>query len=102
MPRSLTPASEKTGFLGRLPDIRPTPFRVVLGISMTIFALLLQWYLVEEGHMQAISALGIFGSVLFGALAYWLAQSFLWFMVVFCPLIATIALAVALWGWFRA
>jgi hypothetical protein len=82
----------------RLPDLKPTTFRVVLGLGVFLLAVLLQLQLGHAGLLpESASSMAI--SVVLGLLAYWLAQSFVMFLILFCPLVAIVALLTAIYGW---
>lgn len=99
MPDSHIPTAPKRSILQRLPDLKPTKFRVVLGLAAFALMVLLQLHLGSEGYLPELSIGGFVWSAVIGLLAYWLAQSFVMFLILFCPLVAIVALLTALYGW---
>jgi hypothetical protein len=98
MPTTST-SDTKRSIRERLPDLKPTTFRVVLGLGVFAFVVLLHLQLGNEGYVPAISAGSLAWSFVLGLLAYWLAQSFVMFLIVFCPVVAITALLIAIYGW---
>jgi hypothetical protein len=99
MPTTPLTTGPKRTIRQRLPDFKPTTFRVVLGLGVFALAALLQLHLRSEGYLPELSGGGLLWSFVLGLLAYWLAQSFVMFLILFCPLVAIIALVVAFYGW---
>jgi hypothetical protein len=89
----------KPSFKDRLPDFKPTFFRLFFGISVFVISLLLQLHLANDGILPVETGVGWASSAILGLLAYWLSQSIVMFFIAFTPVIAIIAGLIALYGW---
>lgn len=82
-----------------LPGLRPNVFRVAMAVGIFALSLAMHLKLGQDGVLPALDATAWTVSVVLGALAYWLAETLVFFLVAFCPVVAIAALLAALYGW---
>lgn len=97
-PIDTTPA--KRSLWRYLPGLRPNVFRVAVAIGIFALSLAMHLKLGQDGVLPALDATAWTVSIVLGALAYWLAETLVFFLVAFCPVVVVAALLAALYGWF--